>query len=456
MSSDRYQELQTNMQEIQNRITAIAKTATAERRDYTQAEREQLANYFEDLQRMTEEELTLYKSINDSVAEQSQYMVDTFSGTADEYEIMSQNLLKTAQDAKNQTIATAQERYTTLIALLKKEFGENATLENEEYKRRLEGYMKDRDDAIQYANDKYGQVSQITADGYAKLTNADKTFAENTAQIENQIEEKSQEHAKTMDKINNDEYDSTVAWAKKSTADEMLQWKERTNNTNWFLDQNKDHLQDIIYENSKYQQEISNIWNKGYENMNDSEKKQVGVFLAYVGQADMYGKQVSDKTREMYRNIINNLDKIPPESKNIMKNSMQGMLDGMQEQEPSLFAKAANIASSVLSELRRVFDIHSPSRAMRKIFNQVMDGGIEGIEDEQKAMEKAVQDVANNVTDTFGSVKAFDMNYNLSGELSKAGGLGGNITLQFYPQEMTEAELDKAFNYVNRRFGVAY
>ena len=403
MSSDRYQELQTNMQEIQNKITAIAKTATAERRDYTQAEREQLANYFEDLQRMTEEELTLYKSINDSVAEQSQYMVDTFSGTADEYEIMSQNLLKTAQDAKNQTIATAQ----------------------------------------------------ITADGYAKLTSADKTFAENTAQIENQIEEKSQEHAKTMDKINNDEYDSTVAWAKKGTADEMLQWKERTNNTNWFLDQNKDHLQDIIYENSKYQQEISKIWNKGYENMNDSEKKQVGVFLAYVGQADMYGKQVSDKTKEMYRNIINNLDKIPPESRNIMKNSMQGMLDGMQEQEPSLFAKAANIASSVLSELRRVFDIHSPSRAMRKIFNQVMDGGIEGIEDEQKAMEKAVQDVANNVTDTFGSVKAFD-NYNLSGELSKAGGLGGNITLQFYPQEMTEAELDKAFNYVNRRFGVAY
>ena len=157
---------------------------------------------------------------------------------------MSQNLLKTAQDAKNQTIATAQERYTTLIALLKKEFGENATLENEEYKRRLEGYMKDRDDAIQYANDKYGQVSQITADGYANLTSADKAFAENTAQIENQIEEKSQEHAKTMDKINNDEYDSTVAWAKKGTADEMLQWKERTNNTNWFLDQNKNHLQD--------------------------------------------------------------------------------------------------------------------------------------------------------------------------------------------------------------------
>ena len=33
---------------------------------------------------------------------------------------------------------------------------------------------------------------------------------------------------------------------------------------------------------------------------------------------------------------------------------------------------------------------------------------------------------------------------------------GSNITLQFYPQHMTEAELEVAFNYVNRRFGTAY
>lgn len=33
---------------------------------------------------------------------------------------------------------------------------------------------------------------------------------------------------------------------------------------------------------------------------------------------------------------------------------------------------------------------------------------------------------------------------------------GSNITLQFYPQQMTEGELEQAFNYVNRRFGTAY
>ena len=33
---------------------------------------------------------------------------------------------------------------------------------------------------------------------------------------------------------------------------------------------------------------------------------------------------------------------------------------------------------------------------------------------------------------------------------------GSNITLQFYPKQMTEGDLEMAFNYVNRRFGTAY
>lgn len=39
--------------------------------------------------------------------------------------------------------------------------------------------------------------------------------------------------------------------------------------------------------------------------------------------------------------------------------------------------------------------------------------------------------------------------------LREAGATRGDITLNFYPQEMSEAELENAFRYVNRRFGVA-
>ncbi len=39
--------------------------------------------------------------------------------------------------------------------------------------------------------------------------------------------------------------------------------------------------------------------------------------------------------------------------------------------------------------------------------------------------------------------------------MKQAGGTGG-IVVNFYPQKMTEAELDNAFNYINRRFGLEY
>ena len=41
-------------------------------------------------------------------------------------------------------------------------------------------------------------------------------------------------------------------------------------------------------------------------------------------------------------------------------------------------------------------------------------------------------------------------------EALKMAGSNKNIVLNFYPQQMTEAELDRAFNYVDRRFGMIY
>lgn len=39
--------------------------------------------------------------------------------------------------------------------------------------------------------------------------------------------------------------------------------------------------------------------------------------------------------------------------------------------------------------------------------------------------------------------------------LKQAGG-NNQVVVNFYPQSMTQAEMDKAFNYINRRFGMAY
>lgn len=45
---------------------------------------------------------------------------------------------------------------------------------------------------------------------------------------------------------------------------------------------------------------------------------------------------------------------------------------------------------------------------------------------------------------------------NYMAEAMKQVGGTGTINVNFYPQQMTDAELDNAFNYINRRFGLAY
>lgn len=38
----------------------------------------------------------------------------------------------------------------------------------------------------------------------------------------------------------------------------------------------------------------------------------------------------------------------------------------------------------------------------------------------------------------------------------KEAGVVGSVVVNFYPQKMTDAELERAFNYVDRRYGMAY
>ena len=44
----------------------------------------------------------------------------------------------------------------------------------------------------------------------------------------------------------------------------------------------------------------------------------------------------------------------------------------------------------------------------------------------------------------------------MSEALKQAGNTNNQVVVNFYPQQMTNAELDNAFNYINKRFGLAY
>lgn len=135
---------------------------------------------------------------------------------------------------------------------------------------------------------------------------------------------------------------------------------------------------------------------------------------------------------------------------------MQGMMNGMQEKEPSLFKKATGIADGILSRLRKTFDINSPSKETRDIFRYVMKGAELGLEDERKSLNSEIDKISKEALDNF-NMSSFGFNNGLKNSIiDSTRTIFTTPQIVFNVQELDEAKLQQCFNYVNRKFGSAY
>lgn len=83
---------------------------------------------------------------------------------------------------------------------------------------------------------------------------------------------------------------------------------------------------------------------------------------------------------------------------------MQGMIDGVKEKSGALYDKAAEIADGFINKIQKKFDIHSPSRVMRKLFGHVVEGGIEGVEENKKDIFREAESVADGFLSEIGGL----------------------------------------------------
>ena len=138
-----------------------------------------------------------------------------------------------------------------------------------------------------------------------------------------------------------------------------------------------------------------------------------------------------------------------------MKNAMTPMLEEMQNKEPSLFAKATGIADGILTRLKKAFDIHSPSRETRKIFENVMKGAELGLDDEEYALNKKIEDMTEKMKADFSNVVP-NMSQIKQSVIEQTRTIFTTPQIVFNVQELDEARLQQCFNYINRKFGSAY
>lgn len=109
-------------------------------------------------------------------------------------------------------------------------------------------------------------------------------------------------------------------------------------------------------------------------------------------------RTVTDALGLVVRDMPLVFDNTPGEFRSIGEQIMSGLNGGLNSGSGHVMATARSIANSVASTMRQALDIHSPSRVMEKIGNQVGEGLVIGLSQSQNRIASASTRMANVVT----------------------------------------------------------
>lgn len=397
-TTEEQQELETQMDEIQAGITQICKTASDERRDYTQEEITQLDEYFEKLRELKNREIEIQNQIQGAITQQAVTNAETFQGSLEEYKVQAEEWISTAQQQADKTIQLIEQSAIEETALLNQKYGEQANMQNEAYATEYNNIIAQRDLKIQEANAEVAEITKAYANGYWQRSEDNQKFLQLLNEAQRLEAESGQNHS----------------WVMNEVYEEM------------------------------------------YKNMSDWEAEQLGVWLAQVANAELYGAELDEETKKTVDTILDTYDRMPEKTRETMKNAMSPMLEEMESSEPTLFAKASGIADGILSRLKTSFDIHSPSRETRKIFENVMKGAEIGLDDEERNLYSKVNEIANKM-----KIKLADITPNMGAikqsVIDQTKTVFTTPTLNIYAQdELTPAKINTIIDTVNNRLGSKY
>ena len=385
-SAEEQQALQDNMQEVQDGITTICKTAAEERRGYTEQEILQLDEYFAKMREIADAQLAIQEAKSDAIRQQAVNEAQTFKGSLGEYQLTAQEWIKTAQDQADQQISLIEEQTTTELTLLNQKYGNQANMANEAYKAEYDELMARKDASIQAANEEVGAVSSAYQNGYLQRSEHLQAFLDKTKELKGQEEAEEQRYNDRIKELKDElkaiEDDETLSYNDKARLRYMKQ-------------------DEIQRETDGHYAKLSEIQDKYNEGLTDDVKDELGSWMAMLAQTEQYGGYISEENKKIFDGILDKIEEMPPETRDAMKNVMSPMLDEMKNAEPGLFEKAAGIARGILNRMKTVFGIRSPSRKTRKIFHQVMEGAEVGFEDEEPKLLNQTAGIADDILKRF-------------------------------------------------------
>lgn len=389
-SSEEQQKLQDNMQEVQNGITTICKTASEERRDYTAQEIQQLDEYFQKLNELNKQQLGVQQSMLQAMGSAAAQELESFNGSIEEYNVLSQRWIATAQEQADNVIQIAEQQYLTEVALATQAYGEKGEKDKAAYDAAIATAQQRKEEAIANAQEEVGMVSSIYADGYVSRSSTLQAFFDHVKQVNAEEEAENKRHNDRMAELNAE----IQALEDKGQAKTIEDYRQLSYLTS-----------DRETEERNHKEALADIQRKYNEGFDEQVQDELANWVTLLSQTELYGGDISTENQEMVTSILEALNTLSPESKEKMKSAMEGMYEGMEESEPSLFAKATSVANGVIRRFKDALQIKSPSKVMRKIFRYVVEGAEVGMEDEAPNLYKQTDGIAGGVISRFQKAK---------------------------------------------------
>lgn len=389
ISNERQSELTQKMDEVQTEITEIARQAKEERTSLTEEEIQRLDDLFAKQKELADEQLKVQEAYQGVVKDMADDLAANHDLSLEEYEAYSSEYTATAEQTRDDTVAAAEQQKINWLAEKRALIGTDEQYTEEWYNKQREAANKDYDAAVSEANELCAETLKILQDGYKDRADGLKTYSDNQKKYNDDI---ARENKRSNDNL--------VALEQAKQAEIKKEYDSGGCDT-WLIEQKYDQL--IANEKNQHNKKIADINDEFTKSFDKDQQEQLSTWLAMLSQTELYGGKISDEDKKVVDDIINNYDRLPPQCQEKMNEAMQGMLKEIKEKSPELYASATSIADNILSILKNKWEIHSPSRAFRRIFRYALEGGENGLEDEAPKLYKQADDVASTFTERLKS-----------------------------------------------------
>jgi len=367
VTSEQMSKWDGGISEAQGKIIKLAEKAASESRAYTTKEQEEITKLIGIINDYTQKKIDAYQQQAEVVAAMASREKEVSLQRANE-------LIKGAEDAKEQTLAIAEAKYKDLIGLAETNYGHLGEKDKTAYDKAVTEAEKLYQAQVDAANKTHGETLSIIQKKYADYNAEDMAYVEKLAEAGNRINEAEAARTKFIEEET----------AKRVTAKMTEREKGMTE-------------QAILAEaDKKFRDDVKPVYEDLEEAYNKAGEANLDNWIAMVLNTELYGGKIDEKTAELVKGVLASFDELPEKSKEKAKQAMEGLYNGLEEKEPSLLRKAGSIATGIINKLKTIFDTNSPSKVTEQIAEDVGSGLEIGFEKK----EKDVKDQAGSMADS--------------------------------------------------------